>query len=569
MMVPAQTRPRSLLLDYGPVSAVFLIVLLITRPDYFGDTYGYVQSVLKFDRGGFAPSENPLWDFGHLYWRPLGWLFFKLFGGLTTYAHTGEQNLAVTAVYVCLSIIAAFVSVIFTQSIALRVSGRRWIATLVTTAFLCFYAFLDYDRTGNAYVVGLMFLILSLWFTIRSVDHGATGWRGAVVPGIMAGCAVLIWFPYILALSGLLAVVFWFREDARKPLALALGIVVFAGLATALGYSVAILQLHITSVGALIAWAKSSSHGWSQTHRWLRMATGLPRSFLSMRDDGMMLKRYFVRDPYAHVSLVQLILGHLWKLAAFYGFVAALAFALWRGGGRRILAILIAASGPVLLFAMFIFESGSSERYMPIYPFLCIAMAYALGLPAAPKFAKGVIASFALLLPVLNLTMLSSWVIWAGTRPVSARALSLHGKVTSQGVVALTTLDDPLYQFSLSFPFDPVNRKQVLPVYDVIEIANDRVLTWKREFAERALKAMEQKDSVWISKRFLSPTPDPGWRWTEGDDRRISWKDLPVVFQLFNYSEDTGGADGFVKLEPSRHNVDLLDRFRTSTDASK
>lgn len=98
----------------------------------------------------------------------------------------------------------------------------------------------------------------------------------------------------------------------------------------------------------------------------------------------------------------------------------------------------------------------------------------------------------------------------------------------------------------------------MLPLYVAIEIATVRVATWRPDFAKCALGALERHESVWISKRFLAERPDPAWEWTEGDDRRIVWTDVPVFFRQFSYGESVAGADGFLKLEASEENLQHL-----------
>jgi hypothetical protein len=72
------------------------------------------------------------------------------------------------------------------------------------------------------------------------------------------------------------------------------------------------------------------------------------------------------------------------------------------------------------------------------------------------------------------------------------------------------------------------------------------------------LDKMGQGQSVWISKRFLAEQPEPAWNWTEGDDKRIAWKDLFPFFRSLSFSAETGGPDGFLKLDDSQRNKDVL-----------
>jgi hypothetical protein len=332
-----------------------------------------------------------------------------------------------------------------------------------------------------------------------------------------------------------------------------------AGLIT-LGYLVALIQLKFSSLAELQAWVLDSSHGWSQNKRLLRMASGLPRSFLYTGENGIALKRYLLKDPYAPVTLGALLRQHLWGPVVFYVFVLSLIGVLWRSmSGRRILWICLAAAIPALGFAAFILESGSIERYMPLYPFVGLAIAYAFSHLSTKTVGPVVVLVFVILMIAVNGASLCKPNIDSEIAPAATRVESLRGKVTSQGLVAMVTHQDGVYQLITSHPFHLANRREELPVYDVIETATERLVRWRPDFAKRALGTLTRSQNVWISKRFLAERPDPAWNWTEGDDARVTWKELPPFFRQFSYAESVGGTDGFLKLEPSPENITKLE----------
>jgi hypothetical protein len=156
-------------------------------------------------------------------------------------------------------------------------------------------------------------------------------------------------------------------------------------------------------------------------------------------------------------------------------------------------------------------------------------------------------------------------VTWGGTQlgryvKTEQRARSIREKVGPGSVVALDTLMDDLYMYAADAPYDPLRpERRRIPVYDVVQIGNDRVLTWREEFAARSLKALDSGQSVWVSKRLLAQRPDPAWGWNEGDDARVGWRDLPQFFSRFEYAEDVGGPDGFLRLDDSPRNRQLLE----------
>src|ERR1044072_6383567 len=53
-----------------PVLAVFVLATLITDAHYQGDTADYVDSIVAHAAG----RDYWFWEFGHVLWRPFGWL---------------------------------------------------------------------------------------------------------------------------------------------------------------------------------------------------------------------------------------------------------------------------------------------------------------------------------------------------------------------------------------------------------------------------------------------------------------------------------------------------------------
>jgi hypothetical protein len=259
------------------------------------------------------------------------------------------------------------------------------------------------------------------------------------------------------------------------------------------------------------------------------------------------------------------LIGHLWKLILFYIFAISLTWCLWRASsGRRIFWICAAAALPMLAFSVFVFEPGSQERFLPLYPFVCLAVALLLSQAPARTFAPALAAAFLAVALIVNVHAYWTPAVEARIAPEVARVESLQGRVSAHAMVAMVTMGDRIYQFTTQYPLHPVNRRGALPIYDVVMIANVRVATWKQDFATRALDTMRRSESVWVSNRLLAERPDPDWNWNEGDDPRISWKELPVFFRSLSYSESVGGGDGFLKLTPSADNIKKLESISQS-----
>jgi len=550
--------------ELAPVTAVYALVLLLTRPFYLGDTSGYAIAVLSQERGLFHSYPNNFWDFGHLLWRPWGWVAYQLVGRHLAYAKAGEELLAICAGMIGLNAAAGLFSVLLVHSLVGRlVQGFARFA--VSLLFLSFYAFLNYAHSGTAYVPGLMFTVLGLWLLVRAVERGAFGLIEISLCGAAFAAAVLLWVPLVLSIPAALLLAFlWPRltssADAKLPrLRLLLGTLLISAFIVAAVYGAVLAHMHLHSLGEVKAWIAASGHGWSQGKRLVRLVSGLPRSFLFMGEDTIALKRFVLKDPYAPTSLLELVRTTLWKLALFYAFAAALFWALLKSRiGRTIAVVLAVAFLPVLVFALFIFEPGSPERYMSLYPFVALALACALTAFPKPRAAQWVLAVFLIVTIVTNQVSLSRGRMEGLLGGAAERAGILKDRVTADGLVALATQHDDLYDFNITLLFHPLNRRGGLPLYEVVPLATEAMTRWKSEFARRSLACLQHGQSVWISRRLLAERPRPEWKWTEGDDPRISWRELPPFFRQFEFDESIGGIDGFLKLAPSPENRRLL-----------
>jgi hypothetical protein len=343
-----------------------------------------------------------------------------------------------------------------------------------------------------------------------------------------------------------------------------------ASLLLCVGYLLPLTQLHMHSFEEVRNWIIASGHGSAQNRRAIRIVSGLPRSFVWIGDEGMLIKRYLLRDPYTHVTLWRVISQQFWLIVAFYVFGISLLWVLVHSAsGQRVLEILAAAGIPVLAFALLTLDPSSAERYLPAYPFLCVAVAFCLSRWPQNRIAVSCCVAFMSIAIMVNVGALLRSSELKGRQPTAERALSLANRVGPGGMVALFSRNDNLYSLTSSFPFDPVVRQTALPVYDVIALATAGVPEWRQEFARRSGQALAQRQSVWVSKRLLAAEPHPDWGWNEGDDPNVSWKELPQFFRCFDYSSDVGGQDGFLELADSGQNRAFLNQVLSNRPATK
>ena len=78
-----ETGKQGSFVSYVLLVAIYVLFLWGTASLNIGDTPIYVDAILRvlnggstrfWDQGGFLS----FWEFGHLLWRPLGWLTFKV-----------------------------------------------------------------------------------------------------------------------------------------------------------------------------------------------------------------------------------------------------------------------------------------------------------------------------------------------------------------------------------------------------------------------------------------------------------------------------------------------------------
>ena len=52
-----------------------------TLPRFYADTMNYALHIVQHGERAFAPGGDPLWEFGHVLWRPLGYFLWLVTGG--------------------------------------------------------------------------------------------------------------------------------------------------------------------------------------------------------------------------------------------------------------------------------------------------------------------------------------------------------------------------------------------------------------------------------------------------------------------------------------------------------
>src|SRR5919106_4961431 len=112
---------------FVPLVAAYILTLWLTASLNIGDTPVYVDAILRvesggskrfWDQGGFLS----FWEFGHLLWRPLGWLTSKVLRPLLN----PDLRAGVTQTLLILNWLFGLVAVLSLYALVFQISQRRW-----------------------------------------------------------------------------------------------------------------------------------------------------------------------------------------------------------------------------------------------------------------------------------------------------------------------------------------------------------------------------------------------------------------------------------------------------------
>ncbi|HEY0376150.1 MAG TPA: hypothetical protein VGC87_04265 [Pyrinomonadaceae bacterium] len=540
----------------APVVAVYLLATLFTDAYFMADTADYVDSIAAYDRGLYYD----FWEFGHLFWRPLGWLCFKLQSLFLGVPGEAETRARVVWSLLVINWLAGLVCVVCLYQLVKTVSRREWAAAVVALAFIFSHGFLNYAQAGSSYVPGLALLTLGLWLLARGGERGDDSWRTAALGGAALAASVCFWLPYLWAIPAALALppILFGADAARKRLAWRAALV--CALAVGLSYAAVLVHLGIYSVAGFREWVARASHG-NESRGMARVAFGLPRSFIQMGNDGVLFKRYLLRDPFNPVTAFDLVRLSLWKIGLFYAVLLAAVVQLLRAAeGKRVLLLLLVSAAPVLGFAV-MFDGGAIERYLPLYPVLFLSLGCALTGARSKQWAKVIAAALVAVVALVNVMAMAKATLNRQQEAAASRVRDLASALQPHSRIFTATWVDDLVNFNRSFPLHPLNRGGGLVVGSLVTPGTSQTGQWRQEFAARALEAWGRGGDVWVSRRVFAARPGADWSWAEGDDPHISWLDFPAFFADLEMGQTVGGEDGFVLVPPSEKNRRVLEGF--------
>lgn len=569
MTVEGGVRQESGTAQFRPAVIALLVVYLgtwaYTQAHFMGDTSVYAEAIVRYHHGSFEDyhltTSNPFVDFGHLLWRPLGWLCFLIAQPASRLLAHDNQQAEVILTLMGITFLSALVCIVLFFLLARCLVRNNRSALLATVGFFSADAFLNYIHTGNAYVLAMTCLVAGMYFSMSDEKDLASMARASLA-GICFALTVFFWFPYVFVLPAAMATPLLFRLHKPRSLRLSgltLAVCVIVGM---VAYASAIAVLDIRSITDLRAWILAAGHGQIQAggiRAAARLAFSFPRSFINMGRDGVWLKRYLIHDPYACVTVADILHLSLWKLALFYGAAGTVCFELARSAqGRKLLIWLAAALLPVIVFGVFIFQAGSIDLYLPLYPFIALAFGYALGNTQTHRASKILLLAALAAMVAVNVHAMSKSTLGVDKAKAETRIHDLIPLLTSRDMVMAVNVHDSLAEFRLNYPLDPLNLDREWKTYDMLEINAARLAIWREDFAKRALATWLQGGAVWLPERVFRSKPNPDWNWVEGDDKRVKWTDLPEFFSQLETGPMVDGEDGFVLLQNSPKNRQVL-----------
>jgi hypothetical protein len=547
------SSPPGWLRTLGPTALAYILATALTGAYFWGDSVDYAEDVL---------DGSHFWDFGHLFWRPLGTLLAEGLLPLTAHLGAADDRAGVLMLLRAVCWLSGLGCLLLLRAMMADVGIRPRAADLATLAFLLSQAFLNYVQTAASYIPGLFCLLLGCRLLLRAAGRPESVGRGALGGGVALAGAVGFWFPYVWALpaAGLLPLLVGLdRARLRLTVLAAAACAIVVGLVNA----AALAAQGIGTVEGARAWVAKSAHGIAGINGVPRMLFGLARSFIYLGEDGTLFRRYLGHDPLNPVTLLDLARASLWQIGLFYLFMAGLVVGLARSArGRRLLALLAVAAVPTLAFAV-AWQGGDMERYLALYPFLFLALAFLLGEEGVPRLCQAPAVAFFAVAAIANVQALARPVLERRHGELSAQAAELASRLRPHSRVF--TVNDEVAWLRRNFPLDPLGHR--LPMEGVGGPCGDRPDRWRAWMRERMLQIWESGGDVWVTRRLLSPTPRAEWLWVEDQRAGLRWAHLHGFFRDLEADEPGWRGEGYVRILPTAANRERLARVAPVTPA--
>lgn len=535
-----------------PWITAYALVSYLTGAFFMADTVDYATDVYSRYRG----NTNTLWEFGHLLWRPLGWISLRTLGPLMGLLAGPDPRIQVTYIFVALNWLTGLACILLLRAFLLRFSVRPIIAGCCTLGLLFSNAFLNYIHSGSSYIPGLAFLLLGFYLLAAHPQTDTSKLRPVWAACALA-LAVCLWFPYIFAVPGALATPLFHRNADQLRWTLTLRTTFYCLILGLSSYGLVLCSLGIFTPDALFRWVTAEATAIGGVSGLTRAVFGLARSFINMGDDGVLFKRFLLHDPYNPVTIFQLCRGSLLKLFLFYSLLIVVLKQLLHSANRRIVWLCLAVAIPVFAFAL-LWYGGDMERYLPLYPAFFLAVGCALSNDRTPAYLTWLGTVILLFSIFSNFVATSNFTLKKEQQRVEERMNDLLPLLGPDSRVVLLDIHDELENFVRSFPFHIIVRGGMLRTYPVLNIGTAEDFHWRQDLARIVLNTWRSGGDIWVSKRVLEPRPHRNWNWVEGADSHATWSMVQSFFKEFDYGRSIGAEDGFILLRPTEKNKAII-----------
>jgi len=181
-------------------TVAYALVSYFTGAYFMADTVDYAAAASGHEVG----TISTFWEFGHLFWRPLGWALLHTLGPWIRYLTGPNPRIEMTHIFIALNWIAGLACILLFRALLPRLSIRPAIANVGTLALLFSNAFLNYIHSGSSYIPGLAFLLLGFYLLGIPLQSEVPTLQPIWAASALA-IAVCLWFPYVFAVPGILA----------------------------------------------------------------------------------------------------------------------------------------------------------------------------------------------------------------------------------------------------------------------------------------------------------------------------------------------------------------------------
>ena len=546
------------------VLAIYGCAIVYTDAHFMADSGGYVVSVLAY--AGVNEyllenpvvrdyrSENPFWEFGHLLWRPLGLVLLNVFRPLSELVVGNNIALNMFFILISVNVVAGLLSCALLYRLMDTLTGSPWLSLLVTVGFILSHGFLNFTQTASSYITGLALLITGLYLLLKG--KGDLHLLGSICAGFLFAASLTMWALYVLAIPAAIAAPLILFGSTRSRLRRVLVTSASFTFFIMLSYLVVMASIGVHSLADLKDWILASSHG-VRTSGLTRMVFGFARSFIHMGNDGLLFKRFLLKDPFNPVSMIDLSLAALWKLVVFYGALGStMLCAVLVSLARRYFTLFLVNALPLLGFAI-LYDGGAVERYLPLYPILFLFVAATLAYVPFNYAYRILPLAFLVSVVIANSSAMARPTLDRRQQATVARLEPLVPHLKAESSIVITHLQDDLVSFQSSFPFHPLNRHKY-QLYALVNVNSAHAPKWRELFGLHVLDRWGKGGEVWLSTRLFEARPQADWNWVEGDDPHVSWNDIHKFFEKLETSAPSTSLDGFVLLDRSESNTQLL-----------